>query len=102
MIASSFVAGLVTITCRMPDRTTCRSIDHLTPDSMYEPVISKLLDAARVPTAPFSRARVDGWPRPNGAWQADRATTNTAPAMTANARCGGVIREAMVGTISVL
>src|ERR1700730_15811407 len=99
MIASSFTSAALITTCSVSGRTTCRLRLRLAPArlvpaalvggfdwlavSVYEPVISKLLAEARVSAAPFSRARVVGWPRPKGRVQADNTANHIT--LTANA-----------------
>src|SRR5260370_23842633 len=51
----------------------------LTPPPVYVPVISKL-DPLSPSSAPASRARVEGVPRPNGRSHAARAMRTAAPA----------------------
>ncbi|GAC1646935.1 MAG: hypothetical protein PVS2B1_16330 [Candidatus Dormibacteraceae bacterium] len=46
--------------------TSSRSIFQTVPDSLYEPVIRKLLLASRLSAAPLSSARVVGDPMPKG------------------------------------
>src|SRR2546421_6963612 len=79
MIASSLTLDVVTVTCSALGRVSCRSIDHWSLPSLYDPLISKLSAAARVPVAPLSRLRVVGRSRPNGRSQAESAATTTAP-----------------------
>src|ERR1700730_4357454 len=102
MIASSFTSAALITTCSVSGRTTCRLRLRLAPArlvpaalvggfdglavSVYEPVISKLLAEARVSAAPFSRARVVGWPRPKGRLQADRAARTAEPPANASAQ----------------
>src|SRR3989440_6952288 len=86
MIASSLTLDVVTVTCSALGRVSCRSIDHWSLPSLYDPLISKLSAAARVPVAPLSRLRVVGRSRPNGRSQAERAAMTTAPINPARAR----------------
>src|SRR6266550_6383866 len=86
MIASSLTSDVVTVTCSEPGRLSCRSIDHRVVPSLYDPVISKLLAATRVPVAPLSGLRVVGRSRPNGTPQAQSVATTTAPTNAARAR----------------
>src|SRR5207244_13593189 len=90
-IASSLTSDVVTVTCSALGRLSCRSIDHRLLPSLYDPVISKLSAASRVPVAPVSRLRVVGRSRANGRAQAESAATTTAPINPARARyeaCG--------------
>src|SRR5437868_15024029 len=79
MIASSLTSAVVTVTYSDPGRLSRKSIDHCLLPSLYDPVISKLSAAARVPVAPLSRLRVVGRSRPNGRSQAESAAIITAP-----------------------
>src|SRR5712692_5280675 len=79
MIASSLRSGVVTVTYSASGRLTCRSIDHELLPSLYDPVISKLSAAARVPVAPVSRLRVVGRSRPTGRLQPESAAMTTIP-----------------------
>src|SRR5436853_6575972 len=78
-IASSLISADVTITDSEPGCLSCKSIDHLLLPSLYDPVISKLSAASRVPVEPLSRLRVVGRSRPNGRLQAESAAIITAP-----------------------
>src|ERR1700726_2997598 len=86
MIASSLVSAAVTVRCSEPGRWSCRSIDHWLVPSLYDPVISKLSAATRVPVAPLSRLRVVGRARPNGRLQAESEAMTTAPTNPARIR----------------
>src|ERR1700704_678799 len=93
MIASSLTSAVVTVTCSEPGRLSCREIDHCLLPSLYDPAISKLSAATRVPVAPLSRLRVVGRSRPNGRSQAESAATTTAPTNPARARYNARGRE---------
>src|ERR1700682_5413984 len=93
MIASSLRSADVTVTCLELGWLSCRSIDHWWLPSLYDPVISKLSAATRVPVAPLSRLRVVGKARPNGRSQAESAATTTAPTNPARARYDACDRE---------
>src|SRR5947209_8047187 len=86
MIASSLTSAVVTVTCSELGRLTCRSIDHCLLPSLYDPVISKLSAATRLPVAPLSRLRVVGRSRPNGRSQAESVARATAPTNPTRAR----------------
>src|SRR5712692_1036943 len=108
MTASTFRFFPLTVTCWVPGRAICRSIvqvvseagagagelvraplavrtGKLTPAPAYVPVISKL-DPLRPASAPVSRARVDGVPRPKGRSQAESAMRTATPASAHTAR----------------
>src|SRR6202022_124659 len=79
LIASSLRSGVVTVTYSELGRLSCRSIDHWLLPSLYDPVISKLSAATRVPVAPVSRLRVVGRSRPPGRSQPESAAMTTIP-----------------------
>src|ERR1700680_1184574 len=79
MVASSLRLGVETVTYSDSGRLSCRSIDHWLPPSLYDPVISKLSAADRVPVAPASRLRVVGRSRPTGRSQPESAAMATTP-----------------------
>src|SRR5713101_5801144 len=93
MIASRLTLDVVIVTCSEPGRLSCKSIDQRVVPSLYDPVISKLSAATRVPVAPLSRLRVVGRPRPNGRSHAERAATRTAPTNPARAGYDACDRE---------
>ncbi len=68
----------------------------------YEPVISKLLAAARLSAAPLSRARVVGRPRSKGRSHAESAARIAAPPSTASAPRFACKREPEIDIRSVL
>ena len=86
MMASSLRLDVATVSCSESGRLSCRSMDHWLLPSLYDPVISKLSAASRVPVAPLSRLRVVGRSRPNGRSQAESAAMTTAPINPARAR----------------
>src|ERR1700736_6751201 len=86
MIASSLRSGVVTVTYSESGRFSCRSSDHWLLPSLYDPVISKLLAADRLPVAPVSRLRVVGRSRPTGRSHPDSAAMTTTPINPARAQ----------------
>src|ERR1700731_37440 len=102
MIASSLTSDVVTVMCLEPGRLSCRSIDHWLFPSVYDPVISKLSAATRVPVAPVSRLRVVGRARPKGRSHAESEATTTSPTNPGWARYHACDRERNANTALVV
>src|ERR1700682_3348495 len=98
LIDSSLRSGVVTVTYSELGRLRCRSIDHWLLPSLYDPVISKLSAATRVPVAPVSRLRVVGRSRPAGRSQPESMAMTTTPTNPARAQGLACDRERNANT----